>query len=328
MVKHNFDSIVFTPAECAANYARWAAKIKDQPGISWGIPAIDKHVIPFRGGDLIAFVGRPGSGKSTQMARFAKTVAEDIRDAGKWQEECVVYVTWEQIVEEIENFFQSSDKYSSTDVAWGRADLDEVKRNQIKRSRLPIFTIGHSSARAGQKKPPMTPGVILDAIRWIEDEYNVKVRLVLMDYIQLIPIRGYRNKMEQVDAAVPEIKNLLTDIESPGIIGVQASRKVDELRFKIPEMNHCQWASAIEQGVDKAYSFWRPYVTEPQGATIDLGQRYGGEQPVEQNMLIMKQLKQRFAEAGQIWPMFFDPSYLKLEAMDLYNARRGGEYGR
>lgn len=316
----DYSKLVHTPTESAAQYVRWAEHIKSEPGVQWGVPAIDEIVIPMRGGDMVAYIGRPGAGKSTMMARQARAVANDILDRGAEDEEIVVHITYEQIQEEIENFYQSSASFSSTDVAWGRVPIERIKKNAIKRARLPIWIIGHSWARAGEARPKMTVSVVLDAIRWIEKEYNVKVRLIVWDYMQLVPVAGVQDKTRAMEIAVPMVKELSLEISAPSVIGVQAGREVDSLKFKIPEMRHCQHASAIEQGVDKAFSFWRPWTTEAPDTTIDLGSRYGGEQPISENMLIVAMLKQRFGIGRRRWPMFFDPAYLKLEQLDIEHA--------
>jgi replicative DNA helicase len=284
-----------------------------------------------RGGDMVAYIARPGGGKSTMMMRQSLQEARMIASETPPGENCkevVVAVTYEQCQEELENFIQTNDAFSATDVAWGRVPLDKIVEQVRTRARLPLWIVGHSAARAGTKKPTMTPDVILDAIKWIVDEQNVKIRLMTFDYIQLIPSSNpHLKRTEQLLEVVPTIKQLALEIGAPALIAVQASREVDALKFKTPELNHAQFGSVIEQACDKVFSFWRPWQTESEDSLIDLGPKYGGEQPVTPNMLIVSMLKQRFGVGRALWPMYFDPAYLKLVALELRHAQQGGLYG-
>jgi len=263
------------------------------------------------------------------MMRQAMQVAQEIMRRDEQDQKAVAVVTYEQCQEELENFIQSNQTFSSTDVAWGRVPEDQLIQQVKNRADLPLWVIGHSMARAGTKKPAMTPETVLDAIKYIQDKHQRQVVLMTFDYVQLIPVTGGGSKTEQVTAAVPMIKNLALEIGAPAIIAVQASRDVDSLKFKIPQMHHAQWASIIEQACDKVFSFWRPWQTEEQGATINLGPTYGNEQPVSANLLIVAMLKQRFGLGHKIWPMYFDPAYLKLAQMEFYHGDllEDDEYG-
>ena len=155
MVKTGFDfrNMVHTPADLAAEFVQWAEFIRDTPGIKFGVPAIDNLVIPMRPGELISLIARPGHGKTSLLAYFAREQAEVIRDRNGAGSEAVVYVTWEQSAEELEAFFAANERYSLSDVAWGRADIEAIKRYAVKRAGVPIWIIGHGIGRAGRKMP-------------------------------------------------------------------------------------------------------------------------------------------------------------------------------
>jgi replicative DNA helicase len=317
--KANFKTLINSPAELGAAYAAWYRRTLDSPGIRWGIPAVDQHVIPMRPGDLVGLVARPGHGKSAMLAYLARTEAKRIIERGASGSEVVVYVTWESSAEEIETFFLSDGEWSASDIAWGRVPYEEVAKRLAHRASFPVWTIGHSIARAGQPTPRMTLPAVLDAIESMEEDYGVKPTLMLFDYLQLIPVGTASNRVEQVLEAPPLIKELALRVGAPAVCGVQAARQVDERQWKVPQPHDCQWGSSIEQAADKLFGLWRPIRTEPPGAPpleiefADEGRTLSAN--IDDRLLIMQLLKQRGDAGRRTWALSFAPQYLKLVPM-------------
>lgn len=306
--------LVHNPAELATEYVGWAERIRRDPGVPWGVKGIDERVIPLRPGELAGIVARPGNGKTSLMAYLARREAARIMQEGKEDREAVVYCTWESSAEEIENFFIADDKINATDVAWGRGDLDYIKRKMVKRARLPIWTIGHGISRAGKPVPRMTVSAVLGALESMEADYNVKPTLMLFDYLQIIPLeRGGGDRVAQVTEAPVRIKELCQRIGAAGVAGVQAGREVDNRQEKIPEMADCQWGSSIEQTMDKLFSLWRPVRNFPPGFAMDTKQ--WGIVQVTDHLMMMRMLKQRGDAGRHTWCLYFEPHTLKLEEL-------------
>ena len=312
----DFRILVHTPAELATQYVAWAEHIQADPGIKFGVDTIDRRVIPMRAGELISLIARPGHGKTSLLAYFAREHAKQIVERGAQEQEAVVYITYEQSAEELEAFFQADGEHSISDIAWGRADLDKIKRQAVKRAGIPIWVIGHGIGRANRKAPRMTPEAVLSAIETMEDDFGVKPVLILFDYMQLIPVPGYRDRIQQVTEVPIRVKELALRVGCPAIVGVQARREVDDRTEKIPEMRDAQWASSIEQTSDKIFGLWRPCRTEEAGCTLSI-EGVVGIYPVNERLLVVRLLKQR-GEAGRFtWAMFFAPEYLKLAEMEM-----------
>lgn len=298
-----------TPAQSTSNYVQWAEWLQNAPKIDYGC-ILDKHIIPLHPGDLMAVLARPGHGKSSFMAYMARRTAQKIIERGDSQK-CVVYVSWEQSVEEIEAFFQSGNGYTSTDLAWGRVPLDTVKERSIKRIHLPIWIIGYSMNDADKKKPPMTVEMVYDTIRAIRYEYGYEPILACLDYLQIIPVSGGKqNRTEEVTEATYGAKRLAQDIGVPIIAGVQASRETDKHRIQIPTMGDAQWSSAIEQAADKQIALFRPSKVLEAGETIEIGSH---EYDVDDSLLVVKLLKQRFDSGSGVWPIHFEPQTLSIK---------------
>ena len=313
--KDDFRILIHTPAELASDYVAWAEFIQSDPGIQFGVQAIDRLVIPMRPGELVSIIGRPGHGKTSLLAYFAREHARRIVEAGNSQREAVVYVTWEQSAEELEAFFQADGQHSISDIAWGRADLDTIKQQAMKRAGVPIWVIGHGIGRASIKAPRMTPDAILSAIETMEEDFDVKPVLMLFDYMQLIPVPNVRDRVQRVTEVPIRIKELALRIGCPAIVGVQARREVDDRAEKIPGMRDAQWASSIEQTSDKVFGLWRPIITEESGGTRNIDGT-PGIYKINERLLIIRMLKQRGEQGRHTWAMYFEPEYLKLAELE------------
>ena len=313
MSERDYRLLVHTPAEASANFVTYAEKRAAGGGLTWGIPGIDRYITPMHGGDVIALTARPGHGKSTLAAFLARRTSKQIMERGD-EHRCVVYVTWDQSVEEMETFFQIGDgQFTISDIAWGRADLDAVRRAAIKRLSLPIWIIGKSIARRGTM-PRMTIETVYHALETMEADYNVKPELVCVDYIQIVPVERAADRIQQVNEAVIRAKELGIDLDCPIVICTQAGRQVDKYEVKIPLEGDPQWSSGIEQTIDKEFGLWRPWKTEPHdGPGINVN---GYTWPITKNLFVMKCTKQRGEDSGQIFVCHLAPEYVLLAEME------------
>lgn len=308
----DFRALVHTPAELSQEYLEWAEKMQTAQGLPFGIPAVDRVVIPMRPGELVSFVARPGHCKTSIMAFLAIQEARRIVQRGT--QEAVVYCTWEQAAEELEAYFQADGEYSVSDIAWGRVDLDRLREKAVKRANFPIWIVGHGIGRAGEQSPRMTPLAVLKAVETMQSDFGVKPSLLLFDYIQAIPTERAKDRVQQVTEMPIRIKELALRLGAPAVAGVQAARTVDERKIKIPEMREAQWASSIEQTCDKVFALWRPWQTEQPGDTIELYD--GGQYEVTEWLFVMRLLKQRGEKGRHTWALYFEPHLVKLAEME------------
>lgn len=315
--KSDFQALVHTPAQLSQRYVQYAEEVRGNPGVPFGIPCVDAKVIPMRPGNLICFIARPGHGKTSLLAYLAQQEAARIVERGAQEKEAVVFVTWEQTAEELESFFQAGG-ISSTDIAWGRADLDAVKRSAVKRAGLPIWVIGYGIGRKGHQAPRMRLDEVLAGIELMEEKYNRRPTLLLFDYLQLVPVDNARDRIQQVTEAPIRVKELAMRVCAPAVCGVQARREVDDRVEKLPEMRDAQWASSIEQTSDKAFSLLRPIRYFPAGGDYEMGWVQGKPTvQITERLLALRLLKQRFDQGRCTWVLDFQPEHLRLTEMEL-----------
>jgi len=316
MVDDGIDLIIHSPADLAQMHVEHAERIKADPGITFGVPEIDRRVIPLRPGDMAALCARPGHGKSSFAARMARMVGRDIIQRGAQDDEAVFFVTWEQTAEELMAYFAAGDRYTVTDYAWGRVDMEDVRRNAVASVRMPIWVIGHALRNAGKQTPRMTVESVWQAFETIRRKYGRKPRLTVFDYLQLIPLsRHTTNRTEQTNETVVLSKELAIAASTPLIVNVQASREVDTLKPPIPKMANAQHSSAIEQHVDKFFGMWRPWKTEDHDAQI----KPPGYSKAFANcpeLFVLAMDKQRMEDGSYTWALHFTPQELKLSEFE------------
>jgi len=304
--------LVHTPAELAYEFVEFAEEMVSHSGVPFGVPAIDAKMIPMRPGNLTGIIALPGHGKTSIMAYMAREHAKRLVERGI-KDEVVVYVTWEQSAEELEAFFATAHGVSATDVAWGREDIEKIKRIAVKRASIPIWVIGHGIGRSDKKAPRMTPAAVLGAIESMKEDFGVKPSLLLFDYIQLIPVQRYQDRVHAVTEVPFLVKELALRVGAPAVAGVQAKFDVATRNNKLPGQHDTQWASSIAQTADKLLSLWMPIKTELEGDIIEINDQSFTVTP---NLLLIAMVKQRFDRGNHVWGMYLDPALLKLAELE------------
>jgi len=274
-------------------------------------------MVPIHRGEMAALCGLPGNGKTTLMAHLARIEAQRIveREA---EDEVVVFVSFEQSVEEVEAFFAADEEVQVGDIAWARGGVREaLVAKGPERWRQPIWAIGTSVDDVEAMRTPLTLDVLLEELRYIR-EMGHRINLVCIDYVQIIPVPGVSGKVERVHDAVVQLKALAKAAGIPVVMGVQARFEVFSYRAPIPTLRDGQWASGIGQTVDKFFGIWRPVTTYPKVGMPDhepvyiLGQPYD----VTDTLLVIKMWKQRMESPQGTWALYFDPARMILEEME------------
>lgn len=314
--KNILDALVHTPANVATAYVQWYKERQKHSGITWGIPVLDKHCLPMRPGELTTILGRPGMGKSSLLAALAIQEAKRIVEREQEKHEAVVFVTWENSVEELANLLLSGKGHSTTDTVRGLVPIEQVEKESLSLLRKPIFIIGRGVGRLDAHKTRMTPDVVFEAIESMWDYWEIKPTLLLFDFLQLIPSKTHKDRLEQVTEAPIRIKELALTIGAPAVAAVQAARRVDTYKVKIPKPGDAQWSSAIEQISDRMLGLWRPILTEDV-ETITTGN--GKVIPITENLLLVRKLKERFNTGTANMILYFDPALLWLCEMEILN---------
>lgn len=317
--------LFFAPADLGALYVEYGDYLQKTPGITWGVSSIDSKIIPIRPGQLCFIVARPGHGKSTTAAYLAKKTALEIKAAGEQNKKCVVYISLDQPVEEIYAMLQSDETVKLNDYAWGRVSHETLARKAIDAVDVPLWAIGRSVMQ--RRAPRLTFQNIYAGLERMEAEYKIRPALVIIDYIQIIPIESKQTRTDQVSEAVIRARELAAQLAVPMLILAQATRGVDSYENKIPRLSDCQHSSAIEQDADKVFGVWRPILTEESETlsvrTVDrLGNAKMQEVDITENLFVIGNTKQRMEKSGARFFCYLDPALVKLSDLELERENR------
>jgi len=249
------------------------------------------------------------------LAYWARNMAEKVLpDSG-----AIIYVSLEQYVEEIATMLASHVGVHLDDVYRQNTQEDKVLRTILYLTRSPLWIIGYSIQEHGRAVlhspegsnfvlPRLTKDVILNCVLNMEKQYKIKPLVLLLDYLQMLPVEGPGRPFEKIQQIPPQLKQLSMRLKIPVIAAVQAGRDVDKRGHKLPQMHDAQWASTIEQASDVVLSLWRLSLTEKIGDIVKLN---GQEIAVTEDMLLLGLVKQRGGPAPGKWLLKFDPATLK-----------------
>jgi replicative DNA helicase len=267
--------LVFTPLEASNAAEQYVEEIKanDGDGMPLYIPEMEylngKGFLPVKRGELITVLGRPGSGKTGFMFRWARERAKELHRlasiGNKTAENSVVlYFTMEQLVEELRLFHVAAEEgISATDMANGKmedAQWDNVTKSLRNLHTTPLWLAGRSLKRRKNKIPlneEALRGVLNSIEKWQGENLTLQVDSFFVDYLQRF--RSNNSDWVQFYGDLTNgLKEMAGDFGSRAIVGVQAKREVDQRKTPIPQMDDGQWTSAIEHQSDGMLSVVRP----------------------------------------------------------------------
>lgn len=287
-------------------------------GIRLGLPSIDNYLLPGRPGELITVMGMSSNYKSGLMQYWSRQIAQEIKD-NHAEDECVVYISWEQAIEEMMAFdLAFSAKMNATEIYQGRVNDEELERLRLaafKRIVFPVWLIGHSVEERADR-PMLSLTAVKQGLDYLADEFGMKPRAIFLDYLQQIEPEDGADRRMQVFDMVRRCKNLALSESCPVVMGVQAGRGVYERSWGIPGMHEALETSNIEHTSDKILAVWMPKQTHQEGSLIDAKRR--GETitlRVTENLLILQVLKQKMGPSGLWWPLHVDPTINEVHEM-------------
>jgi replicative DNA helicase len=313
--------LFWTPAELSNLAVEYYDYIGTTPGVQWSVLSM-RDMLAWRPGTIIALVARPGHGKTTVSAFKAMETAQQIVRERKQAQECVLYVSLDQAVDELEALFFAGDDYSATDYMETSVPREVVVGRSLKRPDLPIWTMGKSVLRR-RSTPRMTIDVLYSGIEAMEQKYGVKPRLIIVDYVQIVPAVKASERTQQVSEAVIRGGELALNVGCPILFDAQASRAAEQRDDRMPTLADCQHSSQLEQDSDVVLTAQRPWLLHRKrtinGQPVQLelnGERY----PITEDLFLLRVEKQRFKGAGKLYVLRMLPQYVRLADMELERA--------
>ena len=322
--------ITYTPNAAVKSALKIITELHEQAkqpnadlGVFTGLKDVDEIMFPGKPGHVIAVLGRTNHGKSQFMQWWARSqaafICERERQERAQDNQCVVFVTWEQAIEEVVCFdLAQSAKLSSRDVMLGKISDEQLKRlhlvDGIKRAVTPIYLIGHS-VQAHKARPALTLTAVRDGLRLLKENHDVKPRVLFLDYLQEITPEQGRTKEEQTRYNASTLKDIAFEMGCVVVIGTQAKRASND-RMWLPQIDDSEWTSSLEHTCDAMFGIWYPH----RAIGVELGDiitRGDTSMAVTKNLFILGLIKQRWGEADRWWPLHVDAAINDIRMMSL-----------
>lgn len=302
-----------TTSRVATTAVNWGERNYNEPGISLMLPGIDR-IAPLRRGQLMTILGRPGHLKTSLLLYFARTEVRRLREKNI-KDTYVAFISYEQSVEQMFYLLCDDRAFTATDVLWGRVKPKQLRDQAAKHGHLPILWAGVS---VGDGTKMSDPRLDLDSLleELLELKHTgfgrpIEISLTLVDYLQIIPSKTYKDRVERVSYAPMELARFAQALGSPVIAAAQASRDVDKRKDKMPLPADGQWGSSIEQATDVLLGSWYPIRDHNENEIFSFrGKTY----TCSPELFFISLLKQRGGLGYGTWPIQIDPETIKLSA--------------
>jgi len=312
-------TITFNPPAISTLTTNQIKKEQENPsGLRTGIIGFDSEIDGdkkfkrMRPEKFIPVLGAQSNFKTGFMLAIADNVVEQIDK----EKDVVVYVTWEQSVEEQGMLDLSRiSKISAASMYDGNisaTEWDRILSASIERAETPLWMLGHAGGGSGGRRPRLTVTDVENALAYIQDYQGKKIRFVVLDYIQRINREDKKRDggtREQFMAVVDHCKDLGLMFKAPCMVGSQVKRDVATREWKQPRIDDGQETSNLEHTADQMITLWMPKTTEPLGSILE----YGGESiMVTPYTLLAWVAKQKFGEAPLLFKYDVIPQYNKI----------------
>jgi hypothetical protein len=323
------DELIFDPPTIStATVASIEASKNDPTSLNLGVPVLNEFVMA-RKSKVIGLLGDTSHGKTTLLSIFARNMATQI-DADNG--EIGVYVTWEDNIED----FGLSDLAFYSKLPLASLYHGDVKEYQFKalikasaeRAKTPLWLVGHSEASGARSRMTMTDiWAVMDNLQNIQKR---KVRFVMMDYLQRInrtDMRGEGESRLQFSGIMDSTKDLSLSYQPAVFIGSQVARsKVEQAKWKQPQIHWAMETSNFEHTCDGAMSVWIPYKSDgwKEGDCLQEKQGIDGQSIwVRKETMLIEILKQKKATAPILKAVDFMPEYSMVVPYETAAIERG-----
>jgi replicative DNA helicase len=255
-------------------------------GITTGLKSLDLHTGGFNKNKLWIIAGRPGSGKSCELANMVLRGAEAMRDTGEYQ---LVFSLEMQNTELVSRMLANYTGVALEDILFGtltQKQLDSIQEGMKYFKTLPILLDD-------------TPGTNLNRFTSVVRRYNrtKKIRVIHFDYLQL-GVERDEGQMNELGRFTKGAKNLAKDIGATCVFYSQLNRSVESRDDKRPMLSDLRQSGNIEEDADIVLMLYRD-------------EYYNGEKSKYKNILEHLIRKHRNGKVG-MFTSKFDGSLMRI----------------
>jgi replicative DNA helicase len=283
-----------------------------------GFGDLDNMLGGLQNSDLIILAGRPSMGKTALATNIAFNAAKYF--SNEKENASAVMFSLEMSAEQIGlRILAEQAKIPSDKLRKG--DLNEKDSIELSNAYQEIHKLNFFF----DDSPNLTVSELRSKLRRYKNNYNIK--LVLIDYLQLIKPEGSRdNRVSELSEITRNLKQLAKEFDLPVISLSQLSRQVENRDDKRPLLSDLRESGSIEQDADVVMFIYREsyYLqrNEPTRGPDETRESYQkkhdawkdrNEDVFNKAELIVA--KQRNGPTGKV-DLYFDDKFTKFLGMD------------
>lgn len=231
-------------------------------GVPTGFPDLDGTLAGMQDSNLLILAGRPGLGKTALALNIAQAVAVKYRIP-------VGFFSLEMSKEELVDRLLIA-----------QADIDAWRLKTGKLSGEDFAKL--SEAMGVLAEAPLfiddTPGISVLEMRTksrrLMAEHEVK--LIIIDYLQLIRGRNLDNRVQEVSEISQALKNLARELRLPVLALSQLSRAVEHRGGKQPQLADLRESGSIEQDSDVVMFLYRDEEEDMENMKLSIAKHRNG----------------------------------------------------
>jgi len=244
-------------------------------GLPTGFKSLDKQTTGFHKSDFVIIAARPSMGKTSFALSIARNMAVNYEiPVGIFSLE----MSKEQLAQRLLSMESGVDLYN---IRTGFLTSEEWERLTVAASRLykaPIIV---------DDETLLDPRTLRAKARRMKREYGVEV--ILVDYLQLMHLRGQKeSRQQEISEISRSLKLLARELDIVVIALSQLSRAVEQREDKRPRLSDLRESGAIEQDADTVIFIYREEyykskkekgesrIHEPHEAEIIIGKQRNG----------------------------------------------------
>jgi replicative DNA helicase len=213
------------------------------PGLSTGYSDLDRILGGLRPGKMIVVAARPGVGKTT----LAMNIGENVSSTGT----PVAAFSFEMEEDELN---------AKALAAESGVDIEEALRGNICEGDVPKLV--HAAGRLSKRnlyirdESDMTIQQLRAEGRRLAQ--SKKIKLIVVDYLQLVNGSNKRNRVDEVGEVSRELKKMAKELHVPVIALAQLNRDIEKDAGRRPRLADLRESGSIEQDADTVIFIYNP----------------------------------------------------------------------
>ena len=256
-LKGKQDNVSFSEILTQVNKYAVMAKNSDcnVVGLTSGMPSLDNALGGLHNSDLIILAARPSMGKTSLAMRIAFNCAKTHlkREQNNTGGPVAIFSLEMSAEQLVARLLGQEAKVAPDCIRNGKLTNDDLSRFaeiNTQLSGLPLFI---------DDSPALTISALRSRARRLKRRFNI--RMIIVDYLQLLHGDNIRNAMEsrvnEISYITRSLKALAKELDLPIIALSQLSRAVEQREDKRPQLSDLRESGSIEQDADVVMFIYR-----------------------------------------------------------------------